>query len=67
MGTHCSNTWENGEIQNTCWYSKQKEGEQGRKRQRAENEVYKKRISESNTMYLYGFQRITTQFNNNKY
>jgi len=27
--TVCSNTWENGEIQNTCWYLKQKKGEVG--------------------------------------
>jgi len=32
--TGCSNTWENGEIQNTCWYLKQKKGEEERKRKR---------------------------------
>lgn len=31
--TSCNNTWENGEIRNTCWYLKQKEGER-RKRER---------------------------------
>jgi hypothetical protein len=33
-GTSCSNTWENGEIQNTWWYPEQKEGEQERQRER---------------------------------
>ena len=32
--TGCSNTWENGEIQNTCWYPKQKKGEEERKIER---------------------------------
>ena len=40
--TSCNNTWENGEIQNTCWYLKQKEGEgergeeKGRERERGQ-------------------------------
>ena len=31
--TGCSNTWENGEIQNTCWYLQQKKGEEKRGRE----------------------------------
>jgi len=55
--TSCNNTWENGEIQNTCWYLKQKEGEEERKRkrERAENEVNTERISQRNVMYFYDF------------
>jgi len=67
--TSCNNTWENGEIQNTCWYLKQKEGEGGRDRgrERAENEVNTERISQHNAIYFYDFWALQHNWNSNKY